>query len=116
MEIDMSQMRLITLALATLLSLVACSKTEEPPAAAPSAASSELLSHVPADTPYLFANLEPVPEEVIDTFLTRLQPLLDSAQAQLSQARSEMESAEKGYSDDPGPGLHMLLFSNWMGN
>ena len=31
--------------------------------------SNELLSYVPADTPYLFANLEPVPEEVIDTYL-----------------------------------------------
>jgi hypothetical protein len=100
MENDMSHMRLTTLALVTLLSLGACGKSEEPPAAAQSAAANELLSYAPADTPYLLANLEPVPEDVIDAFLTRLQPVFESMQEQLSKARTEMESSQGEYTDE----------------
>ena len=103
----MNYMRLTTLILVTLLILAACGKSEEPTA---STATNELLSYVPADTPYLFANLEPVPEEVIDTFLTRLQPVLDSMQSQLSIGRAEMESVEGKNGNDPGARLaHALL-------
>ena len=106
----MSHMRLTTLALVALLSLGACGKSEDPPAASPDTASNELLSYVPADTPYLFANLEPVPDEIIDTYLARLQPVLDSMQSQLSIGRTEMEPAEGENGDDPGTRLaHALL-------
>jgi hypothetical protein len=102
MEYYMNKLRLTTIALLTILSLGACSKNEEPPVASVSVTANELLSYVPADTPYLFANLEPVPEDVMDTFLTRLQPVLDSMQSQLSVVRTELESAEDGHGDDPG--------------
>jgi hypothetical protein len=106
----MNYLRLTTLILVILLSLAACGKGEEPPEAAASAATNQLLSYVPADTPYLFANLEPVPEDVVDTFLTRLQPVLDSMQSQLSIGRAEMESAEGENGDDPAARLaHALL-------
>jgi hypothetical protein len=98
----MSYLRLTTIALLAMLTLGACGKHEESTVAATSAAASELLSYVPADTPYLFANLEPVPEDVIDKFLTRLQPVLDSMQSQLSIARAGMDSAQNEYEDDPG--------------
>ena len=106
----MNYIRLTTLALVTLLSLGACGKSDESSEAAANAASNELLAFVPADTPYLFANLEPVPEDVIETFLTRLQPVLDSMQSQLSIGRAEMESAEGENGDDPAIRLaHALL-------
>ena len=106
----MNYIRLTTLALVTLLSLGACGKSDESSEAAANAASNELLAFVPADTPYLFTNLEPVPEDVIDTFLTRLQPVLDSMQSQLSIGRAEMESAEGENGDDPTIRLaHALL-------
>ena len=106
----MSHMRLTTLALATLITLGACGKSDESPTAAQNAATNELLLHVPADTPYLFANLEPVPEDVIDTYLTRLQPLLDSMQSQLSNARADLESAEGENLNGPHARLaHALL-------
>jgi hypothetical protein len=106
----MNYLRLTTLILVILLSLAACGKGEEPPEAAASAATNQLLSYVPADTPYLFANLEPVPEDVVDTFLTRLQPVLDSMQSQLSIGRAEMKSAEGENGDDPAARLaHALL-------
>jgi len=106
----MSHMRLTTLALVALLSLAACGKSEDPPAATSDTASNELLAYVPADTPYLFANLEPVPDEIIDTYLARLQPVLDSMQTQLSVGRAEMESTEGDNGEDPGARLaHALL-------
>jgi len=114
MEIDMSNMRLTSLAFVTLLSLGACGKSEEPPTAAAGAAN-ELLSYVPADTPYLFANLEPVPEDVVDTFLTRLQPVLDSMQSQLSIGRAEMESAQGEGPDEHGTRLAHALISEFDG-
>ena len=109
----MNYMRLITLTLVTLLWLAACGKSEEPTA---STATNELLSYVPADTPYLFANLEPVPEEVIDTFLTRLQPVLDSMQSQLSIGRAEMDSVEGKNGNDPGARLSHALLLELDGN
>ena len=106
----MNYIRLTTLALVTLLSLGACGKSDESSEAAANAATNELLAFVPADTPYLFANLEPVPEDVIETFLTRLQPVLDSMQTQLSIGRAEMESAEGENGDDSAIRLaHALL-------
>ena len=106
----MSHMRLTTLALVALLSLVACGKSEDPSTATHDTASNELLAYVPADTPYLFANLEQVQEDIIDTYLARLQPVLDSMQSQLSIGRTEMESTEGENGDDPGARLaHALL-------
>lgn len=107
----MNHLRLTTFALVALVSLGACGKSEDSPAAAQSADSNELLSYVPADTPYLFANLEPVPEDVIDTFLQRLQPVFDSMQSQLSATRVELQSAQDTSADDPGARLaHALVY------
>lgn len=36
----------------------------------------EFLKLIPADTPYVIANYEPIPQEVIDKFATAIQPLL----------------------------------------
>jgi hypothetical protein len=67
------------------------------------------LSFVPADTPYVVANLDPVPDEVIDTFLERLQPVLDTMQSQLTSARDKLES-EQINPDDPGARIaHAVL-------
>lgn len=67
--------------------LAACGRGEETPSI--SAESQALLGHVPADAPYVAANLAPLPEEVLDAWLVRLQPVLDEMQSQLSQARSD---------------------------
>ena len=87
-------MRNLRLALAaTLLALfaAACSRSEE--TAEPA---NVLLAHVPADTPYLAANLEALPENVIDAYLTRMQPALDEMQTQLSSARAGLEADQEG--------------------
>lgn len=101
--------RLIALVFAALLILGACSEQEQAPTPETEAAN-PLLSHVPADTPYVVANLEPVPEDVIDVYLTRFQPVLDSIQSRMSLAREEMESFEGGIDSDPGARLVHALF------
>jgi len=83
----MSTLRLAFVAAFLALLTVACSRSEEP--AEPTNA---LLAYVPADTPYLAANLEPLPETVIDAYLTRMQPALDEMQTQLSAARTRLEA------------------------
>jgi hypothetical protein len=95
----MIPIRLAALAAALTLVLSACGKSEEPASAASTAdpAAHALLAHVPADTPYLAANLEPVPEDVLEMFLERLQPALDQAQSELSAALNESPA---GASDD----------------
>ncbi|NNJ65744.1 MAG: hypothetical protein HKP16_09265, partial [Xanthomonadales bacterium] len=95
----MTPFRFAALAVALTLVLSACGKSEEPASAASTAdpAAHALLAHVPADTPYLAANLEPVPEDVLEMFLERLQPALDQAQSELSAALKESPA---GASDD----------------
>lgn len=51
-----------------------------------------LLAYVPADAPYLSANLQPVADEVIDRYLTRAQPVLQALQTQLTAARERLEA------------------------
>lgn len=55
---------LLCLALAVPLALVACSRDE----AASLTSSEGILSYIPADTPYVFAALEPLPDEVREKF------------------------------------------------
>lgn len=56
-----------------------------------SAASSPLIKHIPADTPYLVANLEPTPQAVRDKLWSAIQPALDTVQEQLAATRRALE-------------------------
>lgn len=92
-----------------------CSRSEEP--AQPANA---LLAYVPADTPYLAANLEPLPEAVVDAYLSRMQPALDEMQTQLTAARSRLETAQGGSDgpahDDPATRLALAVLRQLDGN
>ncbi|MCJ7815023.1 MAG: hypothetical protein MUP31_03130 [Xanthomonadales bacterium] len=102
----MKNTRLTLFALFALLAVAGCGNNGEPGNTSTSSSSNELLSYVPADTPYVVANLEPVPEDVLDTFLARLQPVLDTMQSQLTDARGALEAQQ----DDPGARFaHALL-------
>lgn len=113
----MTKLRMAALATTLLLTAVACSKGDDSSAAVTGDVSAggtgnELLSHVPADTPYLFANLEPIPEDIMDTFLKRAQPALDETQAQLHSALEKMEADSAGADPnvvDPGADLVLAL-------
>jgi hypothetical protein len=98
----MTAIRTVIVATALALALGACSRDEE------SGAGNALLDYVPTDTPYLAANLEPLPEDVVDAWLQRLQPVLDEMQAQLSAARAELEGNTQA-ADDPEERLALAL-------
>lgn len=102
----MTATRTLIVATALILALGACSRDEESDAGTGNA----LLDYVPADTPYLAANLEPLPEDVIDAYLRRVQPVLDEMQAQLSKARADLEGQDDaGVDDDRGERLALAL-------
>lgn len=73
------------LAAAALLA-TACKREAE------STVDNPLLAYVPADTPYLYANLEATPAEVIDAYALRAQPSLEAAQTLLSDLRIEINT------------------------
>lgn len=86
---------LLTAALLALV-LTACGGDE---ATAPGVGNA-LLDYVPADTPYLAANLDTLPEDVADAYLKRAQPVLDEIQAQLTAARADLERSAAGGSGE----------------
>jgi hypothetical protein len=90
------------------LTLGACSRDEEPTAAG---ADNPLLVYVPADTPYVAANLERLPEDVIDGYLQRMQPAIDEMQLQLTALRADLETArvESGGAADADPASSLAL-------
>jgi hypothetical protein len=107
----MTHLRILTLALTSLLVVAACGKSDEQVSSVSDADSNDLLAFVPADTPYLAANLAPIPEDVLDSYLAKAQPVLDAMQHRLSQARANMESTENHGDTDPAGNLAHALVS-----
>lgn len=104
---------LLPVFLITALAITACGKDESANQAADTAtnaAGNSLLALVPSDTPYLGGNLAPVPDALIDSYLTRFEPALVSLQADLSKARAELESnPDKLAEDTETRVVHALL-------
>ena len=94
----MSYLRLLAIGAASLLLVAACGKTEDAVEVAVEETDSTLFDYVPSDTPYLAGNLQPIPDEVIEVFLQRSQPVLDSVQNELGKTRQTLE-------DENGPRL-----------
>jgi len=63
--------KLVFIALICGMTLVACGDSDEK--SKQTVAANELLSYVPADSPYVFASLAPLPEDVMD----KLEPTVD---------------------------------------
>lgn len=53
-----------------------------------------LLAYVPADTPFVFANLETAPPAVMDAWLKRLEPLAKVGEQSLADVRSELANVQ----------------------
>lgn len=86
----MKFLRTAVLAVTTALLLASCARTDH---AAPE---NPLLAFVGADTPYLFANLQPLPAEVVDVYLERVGPTLGLAQALLDDIDFEVAAGAEG--------------------
>jgi hypothetical protein len=77
----MKLIRLAAAAAMSILALSACGKDEGAPT--PVDAGNFLLTYVPAGTPYLAGNLERTPNEVIDGYLQKFEPVSAALQAEL---------------------------------
>jgi len=109
--------QLLPVFLVTALSIAACGKDESADQAvdatvdkAADTASVSLLALVPANTPYLGGNLQPIPDAIIDSYLTRFEPALASLQAELNKTKASLESNPDQLADDTGARvIHALL-------
>lgn len=95
--------RTLALIFAGLLLVTACKSETDEPAAVIAENSNPLLAYVPADTAYVFAALEPSPKEIIDAYVSRFQPVLDSIAEITQQFQSEYASGE--FEDNDGARL-----------
>jgi len=82
-------MRSTAVTLLASLLLASCGKDPETTTTA-----NPLLEFVPADTPYLFANLEPVPPAILDAWLLRAQPFLEAVDAEIRDARAKLATSD----------------------
>ncbi len=90
----MSYLRLLAIGTVSLLMVAACGKSEDAVEVAIEKTDSTLFDYVPADTPYLAGNLQPIPDEVIEVFLQRFEPVLASVQDELTKARQTLENED----------------------
>ncbi|NIL93529.1 MAG: hypothetical protein GTO71_03580 [Woeseiaceae bacterium] len=65
--------------------LAGCGKDDEPAPSAELGKGGELLRYIPADTPYAFASLTPLPDDVLDALEPKLDKVLLSYQAVLQE-------------------------------
>lgn len=85
---------LLLLAISTPLFLTACNQSDEetsPKTSITTVAQSDFFEFVPADTPYLFANLESIPSDVTDAYLKNALPIYTILQDNLNALASHSE-------------------------
>jgi hypothetical protein len=73
-----------------------------------------LLAYVPADTAYVFANLEPTPKELTDAYVARFQPVLEVISKKVAQFQTDYESGT--YQDNQMAKLATAVLDELGGN
>ena len=86
--------RTLVLITSAALLLTACSKESDDAVVAVKESANPLLAYVPADTAYVFANLETAPEEITDAYVNRFQPVLDVMSEQINQFKANYQAGE----------------------
>lgn len=86
--------RTLALIVSATLIFTACSRESDEAVGTITENTNPLLAHVPADTAYVFANLEPAPKEITDAYTIRFQPVLDVMSEQINQFQSEYEDGK----------------------
>jgi len=89
---------------ASALMLVACEKSAEEGGKATALSSGDtILRYVPADTPYIFANVAPLPDELMDKLEPKIDRVLQSYQVILKEViaakQAELSDEESGSED-----------------
>lgn len=95
--------RTLALIAGSALFLAACEQESEQAIVAVKENSNPLLEYVPADTAYVFADLEATPKEITDAYITRFQPVLDVISEKITHFQADYASGN--YEDDQMAGL-----------
>ena len=85
----MKLIRNIALLAGVFMLMTACNKDADELTTSVKANTNPLLAHVPADTTYVFAALESTPEDVVDAYLTRFQPVLEVMSEHIRQFQAD---------------------------
>ena len=85
-----------TLALIAGIALLfaACSREPDATTATIQANTNPLLAYVPADTAYVFAALEPAPEEITNAYIERFQPVFDVMSGAITQFQTDYAAGD----------------------
>ena len=86
--------RTLALIVSATLIFAACSKESDEAVVAVKENTNPLLAYVPADTAYVFADLESVPKEITDAFVTRFQPAMDVMSKRVEQFQNDFAAGE----------------------
>jgi len=98
----MRQLRLLSVVVALSLTAAGCGRKEP----------DSILGYVPADTPYVFANVEPLPKAYIDTMAAKMGPLAEMYEGMIKDALAAL--AKEG-SDDPAVAVVKALLEELQG-
>jgi len=90
----MKFIRTFALIVSASLIFAACSKEPDDATVSLKENTNPLLAYVPTDTAYVFADLEPVPEEVTDVYVTRFQPVLDVMSEHIDKFKAGYQAGE----------------------
>lgn len=86
--------RSLALIVGMALLITACNRESADTSAAIQENTNPLLAYVPADTAYVFAALEPLPEDISDAYVERFQPILDIMSARVEQFKAGYQSGD----------------------
>lgn len=92
--------RLLPLLLISTLAITACGKDEAANSVANNSSKNNLLAFVPADTPYLGGNLASAPDDIVDSYLERFEPMFTSMEAEMKRFRQEVEENPDKYAGE----------------
>lgn len=91
--------RTLALIAGSALFLAACNQESDQATTAVKENTNPLLEYVPADTAYVFADLEATPKDITDAYITRFQPALDVIAKEVAQFQTDYASGN--YEDNP---------------
>lgn len=86
--------RTLAIIVSATLIFSACGKDSDEAVVAVDENTNPLLAYVPADTAYVFADLESVPKEITDAYVTRFQPVMDVASKQVEKFQNDFAAGE----------------------
>lgn len=86
--------RTFALIVSASLIFTACSKEPEDVSTGVKENSNPLLAYVPTDTAYVFADIEPIPADITDAYITRFQPVMDVMSEHVEEFKAGYQAGE----------------------